>query len=190
MTRTERADTVKYLTQDQVSALFRASKQFPIQDQVMLALMYRYGLRISEATGLQVRDVDLKRASIVVHGLKGGHTRTYSIGPDLLTLMRKHEPLGDYYLGSRQSDRLSRTQAWVRVKAVMEAAGIEGYGPHSLRHSVGVHLLDAGARLEAVKDQLRHRTIRSTEVYASLSPGARAEVAALMQRSSSIVKVR
>lgn len=53
----------------------------------------------------------------------------------------------------------------------------------------GVHMVDKKFPLENVKGLLRHRSIRSTEVYAEVSPGARAAYSRRVQESPAIVKV-
>ena len=184
---------LKYLDQPQLEALFRVAKDRPLRDRLLVALLYRYGLRVSEAIGLRAEDVDLRRGEIRVVGLKGGATRVYALGRDILPLLRKHRAKGGdgaFLFGSREGERMSRTRAYQVVVGMMREAGIPaGYGPHSLRHSLGVHMLDSGLRLEHVKDALRHASIRSTEIYAELSSGARAEYARVMERSDAIVKV-
>jgi len=185
-----RRNRIKYLDQPQLEALFRVAKARPLRDRLLVTLCYRYGLRISEALALRTEDVNLRRGEIRVVGLKGGAERVYAIGRDILPLLRKYRATGPFLFASRESDSLSRTQAWNLVVGMMREAGIPaGYGPHSLRHSLGVHMLDAGLALEHVKDALRHASIRSTEIYAELSPGARAEYTRRMEHSGAIVKV-
>jgi site-specific recombinase XerD len=171
--------------------LFRVAKERPLRDRLLVTLCYRFGLRVSEALALRTEDVDPRRGEIRVVGLKGGATRTYSLPKDLRTLLRRYDAPGPFLFASREGERMSRTRAWQVTVGMMQEAGIPaGYGPHSLRHSVAVHMLDAGLRLEHVKDALRHASIRSTEVYGELSPAARAEYSRVMDRSSAIVKVR
>jgi integrase/recombinase XerD len=189
--RSNRSTRPKYLDQPQLAALFRVATKRPLRDRLLVALAYRFGLRISEALSLRSDDVDLRRGEVTVRGLKGGAERTYSIGSDIRTLLRRYDAPGPFLFASRESERLSRTQAWLVVKAMMREAGIPAeHGPHSLRHSLAVHMLDSGLRLEQVKDALRHRSIRSTEVYADISAGARRDYQDAMERSSRIVKMK
>jgi hypothetical protein len=50
-----------------------------------------------------------------------------------------------------------------------EAAGIQGHSVHSLRHSIAVHLLDAGRGIEYVADRLGHRNIQNSRIHAQIS---------------------
>ncbi len=40
---------------------------------------------------------------------------------------------------------------------------------HTLQHSIAVHMLDAGHSQEEAKDQVGHKRISSTDVYAAIS---------------------
>lgn len=194
MSRTKCSPRVKFLGQPQVAAVYRAAKERSTRDRLLIALLYRLGCRISEAIGVRTDDVNLDRGEITIRAAKGGATRTYSIPADIRPVLRahvRHGAPGAFLLASRQGERLGRTRAWAVVKDVYREAGIPaGYGPHSLRHSVAVHSLDAGAELVHVKDLLRHASIRSTEIYADVSPATRAAYAAVLDGSPAVVKVR
>ena len=64
--------------------------------------------------------------------------------------------------------------------------------PHTMRHSVAVHMLDSGFAVEEVKDRLGHRDrdrdIRSTDIYAKISNRKRDEIGRRMDRANFIVK--
>jgi site-specific recombinase XerD len=182
---------IKFLDQSQLRDLFRVAKKGEPRDLLLVTLLYRYGLRVSEAIGLRADAVDLRRGEITVQGAKGGTRRTYAIARDILPLLRRYRPAGPFLFASREGEQMSRTRAWQVVVGLMREAGIPaGYGPHSLRHSLAVGMLDAGLQLEHVKDALRHASIRSTEVYAEVSPAARAAYTRTMEQSAAIVKMK
>jgi integrase/recombinase XerD len=190
-----RQETVKALTQDEVKAVFAVADRWPIRDRVLIRLIYRFAMRVSEALALTPEDIDLKRGEIRITALKRRSnplTRTFAIPKDLQVLLRKYRPSGAFLFVSRERKRLSRTQAWRTIKDILIEAGIDrqGVGPHSLRHSLAVHMLDSGLQLEHVKDALRHSSIRSSEVYGNISAATRIGYSQFMDRSSSIVKVR
>ena len=183
---------IRYLDQDQVRALFRAAKGRPVRDQLLLAFLYRFGLRASEACGLRTRDVGVKRGEVRIAGLKSGLERTYTLPRDLRPLLRRHEAGEEFFFASRQgTGPLARTRVWQVVKETMAAAGIPPeFNVHSLRHSAAVHALDAGLQLEDVRDLLRHRRMASTEIYGTISTRRRNDYLARLERSDAVVKVR
>ena len=57
-----------------------------------------------------------------------------------------------------------------------EDAGIEGRSVHGLRHSIAVHLLEAGRGIEYVADHLGHKNIQNTKIYAQITNPLREQV--------------
>ena len=62
-------------------------------------------------------------------------------------------------------------------KRYLDKAGLshKGYSPHSLRHTFGARLLNAGMHLECVQVLMGHANIEQTRRYASLSDKRREE---------------
>jgi integrase len=183
---------IKYLHRDQIEDMGKAAKERSVRDYLLLAFLYRFGMRASEACGLLTTDVDAKRGEVRIEGLKNGLERVYSLPRDLVRLLKRYTPGETYFFESRQgTGKLARTRLWAIVKEIMVAAGIpKGFTVHSIRHSAAVHCLDAGGGLEDVRDLLRHRRIDSTDIYGAISPKRRGDYFGKMQRSDSVVKFR
>src|SRR5262245_66550842 len=79
---------VRYFTQEQIGRLFDAIPGENVRDRLLLAFIYRFGMRVSEATGLPAAAVDRTRWEVTIQGLKGGLRRTYTIPRDLRPLAR------------------------------------------------------------------------------------------------------
>jgi site-specific recombinase XerD len=180
---------IKYLTQEQVKRLFEAAKERSARDRLLLAFLYRFGMRTQEACDLPADAVDTKRWEVTVRGAKGGLTRTYSIPSDLKPLARKWKPSGATYFSGRQGP-LGRIRVWQIFKQAAKEGGLpKDYGVHSLRHAAAVHALDAGLNTEDVRDLLRHRKLATTDVYANLSTKRRQEYLARLSKSDAVVKL-
>src|SRR5882672_85950 len=95
---------VRYLDQDQVRGIFRAARRRSVRDQLLLAFLYRFGMRASEACGLRTADVSAKRGEVHIQGLKSGLERVYSLPRDLKPLLRVYRPSGEHFFASRQDD--------------------------------------------------------------------------------------
>jgi integrase/recombinase XerD len=181
---------IKFLDQDQLRAFFAAMPSEAIRDRLLFALMYRFGMRVSEVVQLPARAIDRKRGEITIAGLKSGLTRTYSLPSDLLKLVKRWKPTGDTFLHGRQGP-LSRVRAYQLFRQYAKAAGIpKGFSPHSLRHSAAVHALDAGLATEDVRDLLRHRRLATTDLYAAISTRRRGDYLKRLEASGAIVKLR
>ncbi|MEU8424539.1 tyrosine recombinase XerC [Micromonospora sp. NPDC048835] len=150
----------------------------PLRDRVVLELLYATGVRVSEACGLDVGDVDHGRRVIRVFG-KGGRERSVPYGvPAQRALddwLRRGRPAmagphsGDALLLGARGGRLNPTTARQIVGAYAEAAGLPRTSPHDLRHSAATHLLEGGADLRAVQELLGHSSLASTQIYTHVS---------------------
>jgi integrase len=76
---------------------------------------------------------------------------------------------------SRHGKPLGRTGIFRIVQRYAARAGLPPgkRHPHALRHTVGMHLADAGRDLLTIQDHLGHRKLESTQVYVKMSAGRR-----------------
>ncbi len=148
------------------------------RDRVLLELLYATGVRVSEACGLDVVDVDHSRRVVRVLG-KGSRERSVPYGvPAQRALdewLRVGRPVlagpgsGDALLLGARGGRLHPTTARRIVAGYAEAAGLPRTSPHGLRHSAATHLLEGGADLRAVQELLGHSSLASTQIYTHVS---------------------
>jgi site-specific recombinase XerD len=141
------------------------------RDRAILAVFYGTGIRVSECSGLDEKDVDLEQRTIRVHG-KGGHDRTIPLNEVVVKALAAYRlargataKTGAFFL-SRKKRRMSRGALYDRVRRHAQTAQIQKkVSPHRLRHAFATHLVRAGASLEKVRDLLGHRQITSTQIY-------------------------
>ena len=160
----------------------------PLRDRALLEFLYGSGARISEATGLDVDDVDLTPdgASVLLRG-KGRKERVVPLGSyaaDALGayLVRGRAALAAsgrgtsaVFLNSR-GGRLSRQSAWAILHAAAERAGVPDVSPHTLRHSFATHLLNGGADVRVVQELLGHANVTTTQIYTAVTQDSLREV--------------
>jgi integrase/recombinase XerC len=155
-----------------------------LRDRAIIEVLYGAGIRVSELTGLNLEDLDLKRGYIRVFG-KGSKERISFLGRTgcqaLNNYLNKGRP---FYLsrggrnnttvvsavflnkyGGRLSDRGIRR---ILDKYIKKAAIDRKVSPHTLRHSFATHLLEGGADLRAVQEMLGHASISTTQIYTHL----------------------
>lgn len=161
------------------------------RDRALVELLYGTGTRISEVVGLDVDDVDVETATVVVTG-KGDKQRLLPIGgaartaiAEYLTRGRpalaqaasgKRRPGAALFLGAKGS-RMSRQAAWEVIRRSAQAAGLDGHvGPHTLRHSYATHLMEGGADVRVVQELLGHSSVTTTQIYTLVTADALREV--------------
>ena len=161
-----------------------ANDAVTLRDRALLELAYSSGLRLSELTGLNRRDLDRTTGLLRVRG-KGRRERIVPAGATALGALDRHlaaagrrpapkdEPLFVNARGTRLSGRT--VQRVVRRRLFGLAGGL-GVSPHALRHSFASHLLDRGADLRAIQELLGHRSLASTQIYTHVSRARLAKV--------------
>ena len=180
----------KYLTQDELHRFFAAIRSH--RDRALFGVIYHYGLRVDEATMLTLEDVDLKNHRIRIRRLKnglGGEKPLWRHTAKLLrAYLRVRNDAGSYLFTGREGP-LRKRQIQNLFDNYARAAGIKGRSVHSLRHSIAVHLLDAGRGIEYVADHLGHRNIQNTRIYAQISHPLREQVFRDLERHPKIVRI-
>lgn len=175
-----------YLTVDEVDRLLALPEwQDPpgARDLAILELFYASGIRLSELTGLDDRDVDIREGLVRVKG-KGGKERMVPVGSKALVALRRYlDRRGDLIHGpkrnipepaalflNRQGGRLSqRSIARIVLKYLNQSGMGPKITPHGLRHSYATHLLQAGADLRAIQELLGHARLSTTQRYTHLN---------------------
>ena len=143
----------------------------------MLEFAYASGVRVSELTGVKVRDVDLEEGFAAVFG-KGSKERLVPLGGAAVRAIRVYlrelrprleegsgRGEGALFLNAR-GGALTRMGVWKILQKHVERAGIQRrVTPHTLRHTFATHLLEGGADLAAVQEMLGHADISTTQIY-------------------------
>jgi integrase/recombinase XerD len=167
---------IAYLTKEEVERFFGAIPTENARDRLLFDVIYRYGLRRREAA--LIRREHLSEGRIWIAREKGGISGEYPIHPATRRLLWTYlAELGDashvYLFVSRQSGSQSMSPSTIyglfRRYAEAAALPVDRCHPHVLRHSIAVHLMNAGWDAADVQDWLGHRDIGSTMVYAAVT---------------------
>lgn len=151
------------------------------RDVAMIKLMLHQGLRISEVVKLDWRDVDFEGGTLLVHG-KGNKERRLPMHQVTRAALRELKTFGpsseDKVNGPvfvttenpnpdvPAGQRLSTWSARRAVRKYVDAAGLaRGYTAHKLRHTFATMLLEAGADIRDIAQQLGHESLNTTKIY-------------------------
>ncbi|MAE62667.1 MAG: integrase [Phycisphaeraceae bacterium] len=163
--------------------------------RAVLTTIYSCGLRLQEGTHVQLGDVHADRMIIHVHRGKGAKDR-YVILPEPTLVLLRHfwathrnrvwlfPSPGRGGAGMSTADRpigLTSVQN-AFSKALRDSKIRKAAWPHSLRHSYATHLLEEGVPLQVIQGLLGHQDIRTTTIYAHLTPDIRRHAQATIGR--------
>jgi len=177
-----------FLGKEDVGRLLDGDGARPDADAAQLALeralfeiIYGAGLRVSEACGLDVGDVEIDgtRAYVRVRHGKGRKDRVVPLGAKARAALDAHGAHRRKRLAEiqgrevREAMFISRRGLRLGPRAVRRllvrrgtVTGTPRISPHALRHSFATHLLGEGADLRAIQEMLGHASLRTTQRYA------------------------
>jgi len=146
-----------------------------MRDKAILELLYSSGLRVSELSGLNVDDLNVRESLVKIRG-KGKKERIVPVGSKAVNavksylverILRKSRDKALFLnrLGTRLTDRGVRR---IVVKYARASAMTGHVGPHVLRHSFASHLLQGGADLRVIQELLGHASLSTTQKYTHL----------------------
>ncbi|MDQ1512373.1 MAG: integrase/recombinase XerC [Microbacteriaceae bacterium] len=152
-----------------------------LRDLAIIELIYGSALRVSEACGVDVDDLDLGALTVRVTG-KGDKQRVVPFGVPASKALTRYVEQGRPALAARGSGpgaalflgdrgmRMGPRSVYRLVARLLESVPGSGpSGPHTLRHSAATHLLDGGADLRAVQAMLGHASLGTTQIYTHVS---------------------
>lgn len=149
-----------------------------LRDRAILEVLYGCGLRVSEASTLQLSDIFFDDGFVRVIG-KGDKQRIVPLGEMAADAIRAYLPVRPDPTDPKTSETLflnkfgkpiSRISIFNMVKKQALMAGVsKEISPHSFRHSFATHLIENGADLRAVQEMLGHESILTTEIYTHIN---------------------
>jgi len=153
-----------------------------IRDRALILLLLRTGIRIGEALGLRLNDLDIKDRKVhLFEGEKNSMGRVVYLSDDALFaiklwLRRRDKNKEFIFYGQGNGHICYSTGRGLFVK-YLKKAGLDqkGYTVHCLRHTFASELLNAGMRLECLQQLLGHQDIEVTRRYARLTDRTREE---------------
>jgi integrase/recombinase XerC len=165
---------------DRVGQAAQSGDPALVRDRAILELLYASGLRVSELTGLDLRNVNFGDGIVLVRG-KGDKERIVPFGSKAREAIMAYLPAREKILHERKTaspalflnargGRLTpRSVDRLLKKHIRQFGPNVKVSPHSLRHAFASHLLAEGADLRAIQEMLGHKSLATTQKYTQVS---------------------
>ena len=152
------------------------------RDRALFILLLRTGIRIGEALGLTMNNVDLKDRKVhLFQGEKNDMGRVVYMRNDAVFCLKRwfrwRDPEKRFIFYGKGDASVSYSTARAHFAKYLEEAGLtgKGYTVHALRHTFASELLNAGMRLEVLQQLMGHQDIEMTRRYARLTDRTKEE---------------
>ena len=160
-------------------------------EYALLLFLYNTGARVSEATELKVRDLQIWRGNsghdlATLHG-KGGKTRQCPLWAETKRVLADEildRPLDDAVFVSRLGKPFTRFGVYrliERYAAKVPELADRTITPHVIRHTTACHLVLAGVDINTIRAWLGHVSISTTNIYAEIDLTLKANAVALCE---------
>jgi len=171
----DRADIAKILNQPNIKT------DTGLRNRVILQVLYRCGLRVSEAVNLTVNDVDIERGFIYVQRGKRGSDRFVPMEVETVEWISKwmaRRPDSDWLFLTLAGWQLNVRYVRQMLSRIAKSVGVYIHdgstkrlpSPHNLRHSFAAECIEDGLSVRDVQELLGHVHVGTTSIYLSVQP--------------------
>ena len=142
----------------------KTHKKMIPRDLLLVELDWRTGLRRSELSNLEVRDIhnDL----LIVRNGKGKKDRVIPLSPTMA------EKLHNFTKGMKPNEKVFKLKApciSMKIKQFARKAGLEEFHTHTMRHKFATDLVERGVDIKTVQELMGHENISTTQVYLAIT---------------------
>jgi len=169
----------KYLTEKQIDHLIEVAyttgtKKNRKRNALLLFMLYRHGLRISEAAGLRWSQINEPDRQLTVYRLKNGKMSIHPIDyreMRMINAWKKECHCDTYIFANLRGDKNNGSELHRTISNLGKRSKIGHHiHPHMFRHACGFYLANKGVDTRAIQEYLGHKDITKTVIYTEMAP--------------------
>ena len=149
-------------------------KESCLRNIIILELLFSTGMRVSEVSHLELRNLELASGTIHIWG-KGSKERIMCITNTCISdILKKYldqrRSGNDYLFINRLGNRLSEQSIRNMIQTYARTSGVTIHiTPHMFRHTFATALLDRDVDIRYIQQLLGHSSITTTQIYTHIS---------------------
>ncbi len=145
-------------------------------DYAMFMLLLASGIRIGELCKLKISDFYYVRRFIKVKG-KGDKERTVVVDEETMNILKDYfcyvRPKlnrydSDLFFLQKNGKAVTESYCYHHIKKIADQMG-KKITPHTFRHTCATFMLENGADIRYIQEQLGHASPATTQIYADVS---------------------
>ncbi|MDQ0154245.1 tyrosine-type recombinase/integrase [Robertmurraya andreesenii] len=163
----------KYLDEHEYAHVKRIAEQLSVRNRALLLFLFATGCRVSEASNLNIEDVNINKRTAEVTG-KGGKIRHVHFSEECALVLkeylqtRNNEPTEPFFMNKFGQRLLKGGIQQVLKKVGIKANLRQSFHPHVCRHTFATNMLARGADLQFIADEMGHFDLNTTRIYARI----------------------
>ncbi len=174
---------IEFMTVDEIEKLLENPNRSHkgLRDKALLETLYASGMRVSEAAGANLSDVNMRIGFIIVNEVVG-KARVIPLGRPARVALEEYiyEVRSKLFHGKETEcealflnyagERLTRQGIWKIIRENAKGANIQmEITPQTIRNSFAIHMIQNGADIKTLQELLGHEDVTATQVYLSFS---------------------
>ena len=156
-------DIKHYLEPEQINAILEHAKTCSSRDYLILRLLWRSGMRVSELLALTPSDLEPYNQVLNITKAKGKKQRRVVVDPPMFAMLSTY--ISETEIPEEQPIfGFSSVHIWRLCRKYGKMIGVDVH-PHMFRHSYAIHLIRNGVDLRRLQQLLGHSNIQTTTIY-------------------------
>ena len=186
----------RYFSEDELKKIIGSASE---RYKKIYTLLYLTGMREGEISNLEWRDYNRNEKFLTIRVMSGNKTKreeTIPLNEEAVKVLTEREKekqndkkemshvevmhrktynpkaapdIDRYIFVNEHYNKLDPSNIYRNLKWLLKEHSIIDASPHTFRHTCASHLVIKGVSIYTVRDLLRHRSVKETEIYAHLS---------------------